>query len=152
MHGRAARGPRMAGRSDTTRSAGAYHEPGAGPAAGPPLYDAVRGRGARPGRRARHGAMGEDRVIRRPVLVAHARYRWDKLRDQHQIVYPEGMIVLNDSAAAIVQLCDGRSADELIAALAAKLRDPIPASELSDDVQGCLRHLVERGLLRDDAE
>ncbi len=97
-------------------------------------------------------AMSEDRVIRRPVLAAHARYRWDKLRDQHQLVFPEGMIVLNDSAAAIVQLCDGRPTDELIAALVAKLKEPIPASELSDDVQGCLRHLVERGLLRDDAE
>lgn len=98
------------------------------------------------------GAMSEEPVVRRPVLAAHTRYRWDKLRDQHQLVFPEGMIVLNDSAAAIVQLCDGRTADELIAALAARLKDPIPASELSDDVQGCLRHLVERGLLRDDAE
>ena len=96
--------------------------------------------------------MTEDLVIRRPVLAAHTRYRWDKLRDQHQLVFPEGMIVLNDSAAAIVQLCDGRSTDELITELVAKLKDPIPASELSDDVQGCLRHLVERGLLRDDTE
>ena len=96
--------------------------------------------------------MSEDRIIRRPVLAAHTRYRWDKLRDQHQLVFPEGMIVLNDSAAAIVQLCDGRSTDELIAALIAQLKEPLPASALSGDVQECLDHLAERGLLRDDAE
>ena len=70
--------------------------------------------------------MSEASVVRRPVLAAHTRYRWDKLRDQHQLVFPEGMIVLNDSAAAIVQLCDGRSTDELIAALVAKLKDSDP--------------------------
>ena len=96
--------------------------------------------------------MSEDLVIRRPVLAAHTRYRWDKLRDQHQLVFPEGMMVLNHSAAAIVQLCDGRSTDAVIAALVAQLKEPIPASELSDDVHECLRHLAGKGLLRDDAE
>jgi coenzyme PQQ biosynthesis protein PqqD len=96
--------------------------------------------------------MSEDLVIQRPVLAGHTRYRWDKLREQHQLVFPEGMIVLNDSAAAIVRLCDGRSTDEVITALVAQLKDPVPASDLSDDVHECLRHLAERGLLRDDAE
>jgi len=55
------------------------------------------------------------RRIHRPVLTSLARYRWDKLRKQHQIVFPEGVLVLNESGAAIVQHCDGRSTDELIA-------------------------------------
>jgi coenzyme PQQ biosynthesis protein PqqD len=91
--------------------------------------------------------MSDDGVIRRPVLAAHTRYRWDKLRDQHQLVFPEGMIVLNDSAAAIVQLCDGRTTDELIAAL----KEKFPGAEPDDDVHEFLGHLAQRGLVREGA-
>ena len=89
--------------------------------------------------------MKEQHVIRRPVL-AHARYRWDKVRNQHQLVFPEGMIVLNESSTAIVRLCDGRSTDDLIAAL----KETFPGSEPADDVHDFLRQLDKRGLLRDD--
>src|SRR5262249_3016477 len=72
--------------------------------------------------------------LRRPVLVPHARYRWDKLRRQHQIVFPEGMLVLNDPAAAIVQLCDGRSLSELLAALS----EQFPAGNFGEDARAFL--------------
>ena len=89
--------------------------------------------------------MKETRVIRRPVLAPHTRYRWDKLREQHQLVFPEGMIVLNESGTAIVRLCDGRSTDDVIA----RLQETFPGSEPADDVRDFLRQLAERGLLRD---
>ena len=89
--------------------------------------------------------MNAGRAIHRPILVAHARYRWDKLRSQHQLVFPEGMVVLNDTGAAILRLCDGRSTDELIAAL----REEFRACEVADDVQEFLYRLTEQGLLRD---
>ena len=87
---------------------------------------------------------GQD-PIRVPVLAMGARYRWDKVRDQHQLVFPEGMIVLNEPGKAIVLLCDGRSTDELIATL----KDTYPGSEPAGDVHEFLGQLVEKGLLRD---
>jgi pyrroloquinoline quinone biosynthesis protein D len=81
----------------------------------------------------------------RPVLAPHARYRWDKLRQQHQLVFPEGILVLNETGMAIVQLCDGRSLSELLAALS----DQFPDAELREDVHSFLQRLVQKGLLRD---
>jgi pyrroloquinoline quinone biosynthesis protein D len=85
--------------------------------------------------------------IRRPVLVPHARYRWDKLRRQHQIVFPEGILILNEPGAAIVQLCDGRSLAELLAVLG----EQFPDGNLGADVHAFLERLARKGLLRDAA-
>ena len=84
-------------------------------------------------------------VLRCPQLVRHARYRWDALRGQHQLVFPEGLLVLNDSGAAIVRLCDGRPRAELLAALAEQFADRPSESE----VHAFLRRLHEKGLVRD---
>lgn len=91
--------------------------------------------------------MTQKRVIRRPVLAPHARYRWDQVRNQHQLVFPEGLMVLNASGTAIIELCDGRSTDELIATLKERFPDSDPAS----DVHEFLQQLAERGFLRDEA-
>ena len=80
----------------------------------------------------------------RPRLVRHARYRWDKLRGQHQLVFPEGILVLNDTGAAIVRLCDGRSMDELLGALTESDGDSLP-----EEVGEFLNRLTQKGLLRD---
>ena len=89
-----------------------------------------------------------NRDIRRPVLVAHARYRWDELRRQHQVVFPEGILVLNEPGAAIVRLCDGRPLSELLAALGEQFSD----GDLGADVQAFLERLARKGLLRDAAD
>jgi pyrroloquinoline quinone biosynthesis protein D len=83
--------------------------------------------------------------MQRPLLVRHARYRWDELRRQHQLVFPEGLLVLNDSGAAIVRLCDGRTVDELLAALAEAFAEPPPRQELDEFLQ----RLAQKGLLLD---
>ncbi len=82
------------------------------------------------------------------MLVPHARYRWDKVRGQHQLVFPEGILVLNDSGAAIVQLCDGRSTGELLAALSKQF----PEGLAGEDVPVFLERLAAKGLLRDAAD
>jgi len=86
--------------------------------------------------------------IRRPVLVPHARYRWDKLRGQHQLVFPEGILVLNEPGAAIVRLCDGRPLSELLAALG----EQFPDGNFAEDVPAFLERLLRKGLLRDAAD
>jgi len=71
--------------------------------------------------------------------------RWDDRRGQHQLVFPEGMLVLNESGAAIVRLCDGRTVAELVAALSQSFSD-VP---LAGDVTVFLDRLAQKGLLRD---
>lgn len=84
----------------------------------------------------------------RPMLVSHARYRWDKIREQHQIVFPEGMRVLNDSGAEIMKRLNGRSLAELVA----ELERSFETSGLEPDVRDFLEDLRRKGLLRDAAD
>jgi len=44
----------------------------------------------------------------RPRLAPHVRMRFDVARGQHTLLSPETVWVINDTGAAIVQLCDGR--------------------------------------------
>ena len=86
--------------------------------------------------------------IKRPKLVPHARLRWDRVRGQHEIVFPEGVLLLNESAAAIVNLCDGRTTDELVG----ELRTGITHGDPSGDVPEFLEQLQQKGLIRDAAD
>ena len=89
--------------------------------------------------------MTSESPLNRAVLAPGARYRWDEVRQEHQIVFPEGVLVLNESAAAIVRLCDGRSTEELIGALREQIGDIDP----SRDVHDLLNRLAKKGVLRD---
>lgn len=77
------------------------------------------------------------------MLLRHARYRWDSLRQQHQLVFPEGVLVLNESGAAIVRCCDGRTIGEIIAALKDQFKD----APVETDVPAYVERLFEKGLL-----
>jgi coenzyme PQQ biosynthesis protein PqqD len=83
--------------------------------------------------------------VSRPKLVSFARYRWDKIREQHQVVYPEGVLVLNETGSHIVKLLDGRSTEELIADLS-KL---FGGADVGPDVLDYLEGLYNHGLLTD---
>jgi pyrroloquinoline quinone biosynthesis protein D len=89
--------------------------------------------------------VNSENPVRRPRVVRHARYRFDELRGQHQLVFPEGILVLNDTGAAIVRLCDGRSLDELLAALTQEYVDCPPGEEVCKFLQ----RLALKGLLHD---
>ena len=86
-----------------------------------------------------------DGGIRRPVLAPHTRYRWDKVRNEHQLVFPEEMMVLNEAGKAIIELCDGRALEDVVEALKQKF----PGVDLEDDVREFLGQLAERGLIHD---
>ena len=44
----------------------------------------------------------------RPRLVAKARTQIDKVSGEPVWLYPEGLLLLNATGAAIIQLCDGK--------------------------------------------
>lgn len=59
------------------------------------------------------------------------RLQWEEAQQKHVILYPEGMVELNPSAAEILLLCDGvRTVDDIVAALEEKFA----VSGLTDDV------------------
>ncbi len=64
------------------------------------------------------------------------------------LLEPEGVVRLNPTAAAVLELCDGeRSVDEIVGTLSACYED----SDLRDDVQGLVDGLTQRGLVVDAA-
>lgn len=70
------------------------------------------------------------------------RLQWEAAQQCHVLLYPEGMVQLNDSAAQILKLCDGtRSADSV----AAELNRQYPGEDLSADVRDFLEVAHARG-------
>ena len=90
--------------------------------------------------------MSDPAHLARPQLVAFARYRWDRIREQHQIVYPEGVLVLNPTGAEIVKRMDGRDLDALVN----DLETTFQGTGIKPDVLEFLEGLYNHGLLKRD--
>jgi pyrroloquinoline-quinone synthase len=105
-------------------------------------YGVSPGQGPRPSEE-RGGVMGEED---RPRLAAKVRLQTDRVGGGPVLLYPEAVLVLNPTAAAVVALCDGsRTAVEIAAALAE--RYAAPADLLAADVAELLGRLRDQGLL-----
>jgi pyrroloquinoline quinone biosynthesis protein D len=54
----------------------------------------------------------------RPKLAPHVRLSYDQTRQRYVLLTPEAVTVLNDTGAAVVNLCDGkRTLAEIVAEL-----------------------------------
>jgi pyrroloquinoline quinone biosynthesis protein D len=82
----------------------------------------------------------------RPKLWKFARVQYDEARQRNVLQYPEGAVLLNDTAAEILALCDG---ERTVTEIAATLEQRYGANVL-DDVQSYLSQLADRELVRDD--
>jgi len=68
-----------------------------------------------------------------PAWRTGYRFQYEPAQKGHVLLYPEGMIKLNGSAAAIGGLIDGQAT---VAAIIATLQAQFPdANELADDVE-----------------
>ena len=84
----------------------------------------------------------------RPRLVTGARLRYDDVREEHQLLIPEGVVRLNPTAAEVLELCDGeRSVDEIVATLSARYG----GADLGGDVRELVEAMTQRGLVVDAA-
>jgi pyrroloquinoline quinone biosynthesis protein D len=83
----------------------------------------------------------------RPKLWKFARVQFDEARQRSVLQYPEGAVLLNDTAAEVLALCDGT---RTIADIAATLKERYGADVL-DDVQSYLSQLADRELIRDES-
>jgi pyrroloquinoline quinone biosynthesis protein D len=64
----------------------------------------------------------------RPSLWRLARLEFDPVRQRRVLLYPEGVVLLNDTGAAILDLCDGqRSVADIAAALAERYHCDVTA-------------------------
>jgi pyrroloquinoline quinone biosynthesis protein D len=73
--------------------------------------------------------------IRRGVKCAY-----DQIRSAHVVLFPEGVLVLNETAASVVSLCDGVRSVGDIALLLGDEYDGVQP----EDVIGLVVRLVER--------
>jgi coenzyme PQQ biosynthesis protein PqqD len=83
----------------------------------------------------------------RPKLWKFARVQFDEARQRNVLQYPEGAVLLNDTAAEVLALCDGT---RTISEIAAVLKERY-GSDVLNDVETYLVQLADRELVRDEA-
>lgn len=77
----------------------------------------------------------------RPRLNKLFRLQWEETQQAYVLLYPEGMVQLNVSAAEILKLCDGQhTVSEIIAKLEQLFNEP----DLRDPVEGMLRAAFDK--------
>jgi pyrroloquinoline quinone biosynthesis protein D len=83
-------------------------------------------------------------AISRPQLAPGVRLHWDGVRERHVLLFPEGALALNPTAAAVLELCDGkRSLDDV----ARELSERYSGADVADDVEQLLTAIAARGLV-----
>lgn len=83
-----------------------------------------------------------------PRVAAKARLQWDGIRNRHVLLYPEGLVALNPTAAEILELCDGRrTVEQIVVVLSSKYE----SQDITTDVQELLARLAAKGLVTYDA-
>lgn len=81
-----------------------------------------------------------------PELNRLFRLQWEPAQKSHVLLYPEGMVKLNGSAAEILQLVDGeRDVDQITQALMEKFPE---AGDLSADIVEFLEVAREQNWIR----
>ena len=76
----------------------------------------------------------------RPRLARQVRLHWDPVRERHVLLAPEGVLVLNQTGATILGLCDGkRTVVEIVEELRGRY-----SRVAGDEVRDFLARLVDK--------
>jgi pyrroloquinoline quinone biosynthesis protein D len=79
-----------------------------------------------------------------PKLWRLARLEYDQVRQRPVLLYPEGAVLLNDTGAAILELCNGsRTVGEIVTILTERYQADVGA-----DVTEYLDRMADRELVR----
>ena len=79
-----------------------------------------------------------------PRLARMARLQFDQVRQRPVLLYPEGAVLLNDTGAAILELCNGsNTVDQIVAILNERY-----GTDVTADVTEYLTLMAERELIR----
>lgn len=79
-----------------------------------------------------------------PAIWRLARLDYDPVRAQRVLLYPEGVVLLNETGAAILNLCDGR---RTVAEIAAHLGERYQC-DVTNDVIEYLSGLAAQSLVK----
>ncbi|MGH8809768.1 MAG: pyrroloquinoline quinone biosynthesis peptide chaperone PqqD [Noviherbaspirillum sp.] len=78
----------------------------------------------------------------KPRLSRLYRLQWEEAQASYVLLYPEGMVKLNDSAAQVLKRCDGeRGASDIVS----ELERAFSMNGLRDDVEDFLSTASARG-------
>lgn len=77
-----------------------------------------------------------------PRLKNGFRFQWEPAQDSHVLLYPEGMVQLNSSAAAIIKQIDG---ERDVAEITERLQREFDVPDLIADVTEFLAEALARG-------
>jgi len=73
------------------------------------------------------------------------RLQWEEAQQKDVILYPEGMVELNQSSAEILKLCDGsRTLDQLVL----DLEEKFATSGLKNDISSFLEDALKNGWIQ----
>ena len=79
-----------------------------------------------------------------PKLSKLFRLQWEPVQEAYVLLYPEGMVKLNQSAAEILKRCDGSKA---VATIVSDLEQTFEVDNLSNEVQDFMKEAYARGWL-----
>ena len=75
------------------------------------------------------------------------RLQWEEAQQKDVILYPEGMVELNQSSAEILKLCDGtRNLDQIVI----DLEEKFATSGLKNDINSFLDVALNNGWIQQD--
>ena len=75
------------------------------------------------------------------------RLQWEEAQQKDVILYPEGMVELNQSSAEILKLCDGtRNLDQIVI----DLEEKFSTSGLKNDITSFLDVALNNGWIQQD--
>ncbi|TCK24736.1 pyrroloquinoline quinone biosynthesis peptide chaperone PqqD [Pseudonocardia endophytica] len=81
-----------------------------------------------------------------PKLGRFVKMRFDASREKHVLLGPESVVVLNTTGTDILELCDGRTVDEIVSELERRYE----TSGVGDQVRAFLTGLAARNCVRFD--
>jgi pyrroloquinoline quinone biosynthesis protein D len=74
-------------------------------------------------------------------LAPRMRLQWEKAEQAHVLLYPEGMVQLNESAAVILELCDGsRTAQDVVRELIQRFGDHSLTADVHEFLDAARSH------------
>jgi len=85
-----------------------------------------------------------NQVPDKPKLSRMFRFQWEEAQGNYVLLYPEGMVKLNQSAAEILKRCTGESD---VTTIINDLEQSFSTTGLESDVKDFLRAATERGWL-----
>lgn len=73
------------------------------------------------------------------------RLQWEDAQQKYVILYPEGMVELNQSSAEILKLCDG---SRTLAQIVTELEQTFSTSGLTNDIHNFLNIALQNGWIK----